>query len=145
LVEIVTNEQYLLLINPDGQLNKSTLKNLVTFAEISYKDAFRAWEARQLPYEHPKFYNPVTLETDWFSGSCVLINHRAFEEVGGFDEHIFLYGEDVDLSWKLRGKGYRICYVPWATFLHNTYKHPFQLKEIQHFYSVESNIYLRWK
>jgi len=145
LSKIISDEKYLFFINPDGQLDKYTLQNLVSFAELSYKEGFRVWEARQLPFEHPKFYNPVTLETDWFSGACVLLDHEAFKETGGFDENIFLYGEDVDLSWKLRSKGYKICYVPWATFLHNSYEYPYQVKENQHFYSAESNIYLRWK
>ena len=60
---------------------------------------------RQIPYEHPKAYDPVTLDTPWVSGAATLFRREAFEAVGGFDDAIFMYGEDVDLSWRLRARG----------------------------------------
>ena len=30
-----------------------------------------AFELRQFPYEHPKYYDPVTLETSWISGASI--------------------------------------------------------------------------
>ena len=67
---------------------------------------------RQIPYEHPKAYDPVTLDTPWVSGAATLFRREAFDAVGGFDEAIFMYGEDVDLSWRLRAKGWRLRYQP---------------------------------
>lgn len=63
---------------------------------------FGAVEARQVPLEHPKGFNPETWETAWVSGACCLVNAGAFAAVGGFDETFFLYCEDVDLVWRLR-------------------------------------------
>jgi hypothetical protein len=54
----------------------------------------------------PKYYDPVTLETSWISGACFVLKRSVFEETGGFDESVFMYGEDVDLSWTS---------VRWAT------------------------------
>ena len=71
-----------------------------------------AWEMRQIPYEHPKAYDPVTLDTPWVSGAAMLLRRSAFEDVGGFDPRIFMYGEDVDLSWRLRARGWRLRYLP---------------------------------
>lgn len=77
-----------------------------------------AFEMRQLPYEHPKYYNPVTLETSWATGAALAVKRGVFEKTGGFDESIFMYCEDVDLSWRIRLAGYTIKYLPSATTLH---------------------------
>ena len=41
----------------------------------------------------------------------------AFEAVGGFDPRLFMYGEDVDLSWRMRAAGWRILYPQILTLL----------------------------
>jgi len=40
-------------------------------------------------------------------GCCMLIRRRAFEEVGGYDEHFFLYCEETDFCLRLRKKGWK--------------------------------------
>jgi GT2 family glycosyltransferase len=37
-----------------------------------------------------------------------LIRQSAFQEVKGFDEGFFMYGDDVDLCFRLRARGYRL-------------------------------------
>ena len=79
-----------------------------------------ATEGRQLPVELPKVYDPVTGETEWASGCCMMIRRSAFEAVGGFDDHFFpMYCDDVDLSWRLRLAGHRIVHVPLAAVFHD--------------------------
>ena len=59
----------------------------------------------------PKAYDPVTLDTPWVSGAATLFRRSAFDSVGGFDPQLFMYGEDVDLSWRLRARGLRLRYL----------------------------------
>ncbi len=54
----------------------------------------------------------------FLSGCCLVVRRAAFLEVGGFDERFFMYGEDVDLSWKLREIG-RLRRVEDAHFPHD--------------------------
>ena len=75
-------------------------------------------EARQSPMEHPKFYWPGTGRVDWSSACCMLMRRSLFIECGGFDEIFFMYGEDVDLSFRLRDRGYRLAYVRSALCTH---------------------------
>ena len=77
-------------------------------------------EAIQAPNEHPKPYDPLTLETPWISGACFAIAPQLFQETNGFDENIFMYCEDVDLSWRARLLGYRTKLCPTAWFYHDT-------------------------
>jgi N-acetylglucosaminyl-diphospho-decaprenol L-rhamnosyltransferase len=44
----------------------------------------------------------------WLDGSCLAVRTTAFEEVGGFDEGTFLYGDDLGLCLTLHRRGYDI-------------------------------------
>ena len=63
-------------------------------------------------------FDPVTLETPWASGAAFCVRRAAFTAVGGFDEHIFMYCEDVDLSWRIRAHGTPLYYAPQALVYH---------------------------
>ncbi len=112
---------FLFFLNPDAVLTPGSLERLVERAEADSPDGFVAWEAGQMPWEHPKLYHPLTGETEWSSAAAWLLRRDAFEAVGGFDENIFLYGEDVDLSWRLRAAGGRLAYVPGVRVRHESY------------------------
>ncbi len=50
--------------------------------------------------------------------SCnLLVRANAFRQAGGFDDSMHV-GEDVDLTWRLRDKGWTICYMPRGNVLH---------------------------
>jgi N-acetylglucosaminyl-diphospho-decaprenol L-rhamnosyltransferase len=73
---------------------------------------------------------------DWVSGSCFLARRRALEDVGGFDVSYFMYLEDVDLCWRLRGAGWGVAYEPSAPVLHvqgvSTDQHPYRMIRAHH-------------
>ncbi|HET7454070.1 MAG TPA: glycosyltransferase family 2 protein [Solirubrobacterales bacterium] len=52
------------------------------------------------------------------TGGAALYRRRAFEDVGGFDERIFLYYEDLDLALRLAARGSRCRLAPDARALH---------------------------
>ncbi len=70
--------------------------------------------AHRLP---PRWLRPL-LGPGWFSAACILLRRDAFEQVGGFDEKLFLYFEDVDLSVRLRRAGWQLASVPGAVATH---------------------------
>lgn len=53
-----------------------------------------------------------------FCGGAALIKRAVFEKAGGFDEMLFMYFEDVDLSWRFRLLGYRVGFAPDARVAH---------------------------
>ncbi len=63
-------------------------------------------------------YDDPPIEPFAFCGGAAMVRVAAVQEVGGFDERLFAYREDFDLSWRLRLRGYRIAYVPAARVLH---------------------------
>jgi GT2 family glycosyltransferase len=133
---------YVLALNQDAIPEPNAIPRLWKTAQLD--DAkVAAWEMRQIPYEHPKLYDPVTLDTEWFTGAATLIRTSAFREVGGFESRIFMYGEDVDLSWRLRCAGYRLRYFPRAAVVHHTYSKPEEVKPLQALEGIYVNLCLR--
>lgn len=135
---------YCLITNIDLTFEKNTLSRLMATALADLSDA-AAWETRQKPYEHPKFYDPVTGSTNWNSHACVLLRRSAVELVGGYDETFFMYGEDVELSYRLRRAGYMLRYCPAAVVMHYCYEDAETLKPLQYTGSTFANLYIRLK
>jgi len=57
-------------------------------------------------------------ESPLCTGCCLLIASHLLTETGGFDEEFFAYLEDVDLSLKIRAKGFLCAVVPGALAWH---------------------------
>ncbi|MFQ6817781.1 MAG: glycosyltransferase [Blautia sp.] len=130
--------------NIDTEVLDTTLSELMKAVKDSGEDT-AMWELRQFPYEHPKIYDPVTMEAQWSSGAAFAIKREVYEQLGGFDEKIFMYGEDVDLSWRLRSFGYKIRYVPKSVIMHYSYEEAGVVKPNQHVYGVINNLMLRYR
>jgi GT2 family glycosyltransferase len=52
------------------------------------------------------------------SGGAAAYRRTAWEQVGGLDEHIFIYGEDLDLALRLRSAGWSAAAAPDAVGVH---------------------------
>ncbi|MDH7476430.1 MAG: glycosyltransferase family 2 protein [Microgenomates group bacterium] len=55
------------------------------------------------------------------SGAFYLIKKNVFDKVGGFDEDFFMYGEDLDLSYRIKKLGFKIFYYPKFQVVHLKY------------------------
>jgi GT2 family glycosyltransferase len=53
------------------------------------------------------------------SGACFAVRRQVFADLGGFDERLFMYYEDDDLSLRARLAGYACIAVPSAEVLHD--------------------------
>ena len=96
--------QGLVLIDPDGDV--MTAGNRAHYLGFS-------WAPIGLPPREP---GPHEITTG--CGASLLVPRARFEEVGGFWDALFLYHEDLDLSWRLRMRGYRILCEPRAISHH---------------------------
>jgi GT2 family glycosyltransferase len=114
-----------LCLNPDAVLHPRCLGELWTMA--SEPDSGLV-DARTFPEEHPKAYDPETGETPWCTGTALLVRPAAFAATSGFDEALFMYGEDVDLSWRVRAAGLRTRTAPGALVHHWVEHRPLTLE-----------------
>ena len=68
-------------------------------------------------------------------GGIFMLRREVYKTVGGFDEDLFLYHEDHDLSWRVRLAGWQLKVAPQAIMYHH-YKFN---KGILKYYSSEKN------
>lgn len=78
-------------------------------------------------FRHNSFLDPESLgswqrdsvrEVGVVTGCFLLIRKDAWDEIEGFDEHFWLYGEDVDIAMRARKAGYRPVITPDAVTVH---------------------------
>lgn len=63
--------------------------------------------------------DPKEGRTDWVTGCFMIVSAEKFELAGGFDEHTFLYGEEMILSRRMLEKGFITYYLPSLTLIHD--------------------------
>ncbi len=59
-----------------------------------------------------------TYEVDAISGSFMMMKRETYEKVGGFDPQFFMYGEDLDLCYRVQQAGYKVYYVHETEIIH---------------------------
>jgi N-acetylglucosaminyl-diphospho-decaprenol L-rhamnosyltransferase len=65
------------------------------------------------------------------------MSRKAYEQVGGFDESFFMYGEDIDLSHRIRLAGFKNYYLPEPGLIHfKGESTPRNFSATRHFYSA---------
>ena len=57
-------------------------------------------------------------EVDVLAGAFMMVRRAVLEKTGGFDEQFFMYGEDVDLSFRIQQAGFKNYYVADASIIH---------------------------
>jgi GT2 family glycosyltransferase len=57
-------------------------------------------------------------EVDAISGSFMMFTREVYENVGGFDPQFFMYGEDLDLCYRVQQAGFKVYYVPSTEIIH---------------------------
>jgi len=58
-------------------------------------------------------------EVLWPDGCAAMYRKAMLEQIGGFDEDFFAYGDDAELGLRARLAGWRCLYVPSAVVLHH--------------------------
>ncbi|MFD2550341.1 glycosyltransferase family 2 protein [Bizionia sediminis] len=136
---------YVCILNPDTVVAEDTFKKLVSFADnqtnlgivgcrlIDGTGNFLPESKRHVPTPvvalkkllgfSNKYYvvetNELeTAEVPIFVGAFMLLKKEVYLTVGGFDEAYFMYGEDIDLSYKIKKAGYASYYFGGTTVIH---------------------------
>lgn len=110
------------MVNRDGTFALESRRGLPTPATAFYK---MSGLARLFPRSprfgryHMRFLDEnQEAQIDVISGAFFFARREAIEQVGLLDEDYFMYGEDVDLSYRLTSVGWQNWYLPQAIVLH---------------------------
>ncbi len=107
--------------------NDSTVINsfgvVVNYTGVSYPNLIGQQDMKDLPL------------TETACGGIFMFSREVYEQVGGFDEDLFLYHEDHDLSWRIRLGGWKLMVTPKSVCTHH---YDFN-KGVQKFYRSEKN------
>ncbi len=75
----------------------------------------------------PQYDDPE--QRDWLVGAFMMIRRTGFEATGGFEECLFMYGEDVEWSWRL-GRTGKLSLFKDCIFLHLENGNPYRRSRI---------------
>ena len=144
----VAKGTYLCILNPDTAVSEHTFVEALRFAEstpqmgalgIRYQDGtghFLPECKRNLPTPKRAIFKVLgftkgkkgyyannlaphdTGEVEVLAGAFMMIKRELYESLGGFDEDYFMYGEDIDLSYKILQAGYKNYYHGGLCVLH---------------------------
>jgi GT2 family glycosyltransferase len=110
------------ILNPDGTLQLSCRRSIPTpsvafyyFAGLSYLFP----KSKRFGRYHLTYMDEdETAQVDVISGSFMFMRRDIFDIIGGFDKRFFMYGEDIDLCYRVRQTGYEVWYYPMVKIVH---------------------------
>ena len=137
--------EYLCILNPDTVVAEDTFLKLLEFSEnkvklgivgcklINGRGEFLPESKRKIPYVKAAFKKLIGNTDDYYAnninekevnqvevlvGAFMFLKKAVYNEIGGFDEDYFMYGEDIDISYKSLKQGYANFYFGETTVLH---------------------------
>ncbi len=166
----IAKGEYVLILNPDTVVGENLFQEILPFVDrqkdlgalgVRLMDGigrFLPESKRGLPTPKKSFFrmlgsnrggyyaNYLTKDgvgkVEVLVGAFMLMKKDRYLEVGGFDEDYFMYGEDIDLSYKLTKAGYTNYYNGESVVIHykgeSTRK---DVKYLRHFYGAMNIFY----
>jgi GT2 family glycosyltransferase len=95
-------------------------------------------------YRQTFIHETSVSEVDSVAGSFMMMPRKIFDETAGFDESFFMYGEDIDLCFRIKELGYKIIYYGKASITHlkgQSGLHTKSKEVIYHFYHAMTLFY----
>jgi len=110
------------LVYPDGRLQLSCRRFPTLGAVVARRTPLRVLLRNSRvarDYEMAEADHGVRRPVDWLFGAAILIRRQTLHAVGGLDEGMFLYSEDIDWCLRCHLAGWDIYYVPDAVITHH--------------------------
>lgn len=137
--------EYLCILNPDTVVAEDSFEKLLDFAKnkpklgvvgcklINGTGLFLPESKRNIPYVKVALNKMIGWSKQYYAnhlsskdigkvdvlvGAFMFLKREVYNEIGGFDEDYFMYGEDIDLSYRILKKGYDNYYYGNITAIH---------------------------
>ena len=166
---LMAKGEYLCILNPDTVVAEDVFTKMLNFSEtkenlgivgcklINGSGLFLPESKRNIPYVKAAFKKLFGNSSEYYAnhlnendsgevdvlvGAFMFLRKDVYNEIEGFDEDYFMYGEDIDISYKCLKSGYRNYYFGETTVIH--FKGESTLKDkfyAQRFYSAMQIFY----
>ena len=137
---LLKGSDFIFILNPDTQIDKSCVENLVKAAEkynfgiagpkIFFSGSKKIWYGGGIfdrlnvigkhigvdEIDNGKY--DKANETDFVTGAAFFVKTEVFSNIGLFDERFFLYYEDSEFCFRAKKKSFKIMYIPQALVYH---------------------------
>ncbi|WP_057939217.1 glycosyltransferase family 2 protein [Algoriphagus resistens] len=148
LTRIRGQYDYYILLNSDVEVTAAWDVNLICWMEVhpeyaALQPKILSWKERDTfdyagagggfldaygyPYCRGRIWDTIekdrgiyndTIDVDWSSGACMVVDASVFHEMSGFDSDFFAHMEEIDLCWRMRQSGWKIGYNGTVTVYH---------------------------
>jgi GT2 family glycosyltransferase len=167
--------EYFVLLNSDIEVTPGWTEPLIEFMEnnpdaASCQPKILSWHRRDhfeyagaaggyidkygYPFCRGRIFNYAEKDTGqydtredifWSSGACMIVRSEAWKKCEGFDADFFAHMEEIDLCWRFKKAGYRVCYVYESVVYHIgggvlPYNSPFKT-----YLNFRNNLFLLYK
>jgi len=119
-------------LNPDTQVQPDCFISMLRFMENNPSVGMAGTKLLYPDYSHQNSVNEsypgqrhangelagLPGRVAWLLGASIIARHKVIKQVNGFSEAFFLYGEDIDLSIKIRQAGWELGFIPNAEVIH---------------------------
>ncbi|MEJ5261989.1 MAG: glycosyltransferase [Ignavibacterium sp.] len=110
------------ILNPDGTLQLACRRSFpgpwTSFTKVTGLSSLFPKSKLFAKYNLTYLDENQTYEVDAISGSFMMMRKEVYDKIGGFDEQFFMYGEDLDLCYRIQKAGYKIFYVHTTQIIH---------------------------
>jgi hypothetical protein len=110
------------ILNPDGSLQLACRRSFpgpwTSFTKVTGLSTLFPKSKIFARYNLTYLDENKSYEVDAISGSFMMMRKEVYEKVGGFDEQFFMYGEDLDLCYRIQKAGYKVFYVHSTQIIH---------------------------
>jgi N-acetylglucosaminyl-diphospho-decaprenol L-rhamnosyltransferase len=107
------------LLNPDGTFQASYTPFPTLWLEFLILSTLgRRLIRATFPSYGPRAGEGARTIVGYMEGACLVARREAIEQIGGLDERIFMYAEDVDWCYRFHQAGWEVWYLPQAPIIH---------------------------
>lgn len=135
--------EFSLFLNNDTLVQDHSLWDMATYMKGNTETAIMGGALQNVDGSHQssaaRFYTPLHVlllllglqrfgvgdpnpkkiaQVDWVKGALFMIRSDIFRKLGGFDEKIFMYTEDMELCYRAKLAGYKVYFYPDVSVMH---------------------------
>lgn len=160
--------KYILMLNPDTVILRNSFRKMIDYFEQQPK--IGAVGCKMLNSDHtlqPSCYHFPSLreifgmyfigsqifsalkkmdydkaqKVDFIRGAFLALNRQCLEEIGLLDENLFMFGEETDLCYRMKKRGWQVMYLPDTVIIHHRGKSIEQVSDKMYAQRIRSLIY----